>query len=85
MGRIGSADRINEDQEETDMISSALVLLLLLFVGAILGLYVVRCLHRIRLDISRIRELMERDSGRGGGVTPPVLDPTPPGRDVPSA
>ena len=42
------------------MISSVVVLLLLLFVGAILGLYVVRCLHRIRLDITEHHGAMVR-------------------------
>jgi hypothetical protein len=37
------------------------------------GIYVVKCLHRIRLDVSRMRELMERDAlaGRSGSTSAP--------------
>ncbi len=45
------------------MFGSLIVVGIVLFYAALVvaGIYVVKCLHRIRLDVSRMRELMERD------------------------
>ena len=54
------------------MFSPLLVVGIVLFYAALVvaGIYVVKCLHRIRLDVSRMRELMER------GAHAPVGAPT---------
>lgn len=61
--------------------------------GVLLALYVVRRLHRIRLDVARMRELMERDA-RGhttqrNGEAEPVIVASPTSteidRDTPKA
>ncbi len=46
------------------MFSPLLVVGVVLFYAALVlaGIYVVKCLHRIRLDVSRMRELMEREA-----------------------
>lgn len=53
--------------------------------AVLLALYAVRCLHRIRLDVARIRELMEREAGSTAGPTLPLVDTTPPDGFTPRA
>ena len=69
------------------MIESVVLLYGAVFVaGALLALYVVRCLHRIRLDVSRMRELMERaahvDPAQRDGKPEPVILPSPTSTEI---